>query len=60
MGKTYPQKPLCPTFSDSLDGRDPVEYYGPALPARRIGDLSTYPLREALAASSVAHLAISP
>ena len=31
------------TFSDSLDGRDPVEYYGPALPAQRIGDLSAYP-----------------
>jgi len=52
--------PLCPAFPDSLDGRDPVEYYGPALPARSIGDLSTYPFREALAASSVARLAISP
>ena len=36
--------PLCPTFSDALDGRYPVEYYGPALPAKRIGDLSAYPL----------------
>jgi hypothetical protein len=52
--------PLCPAFPDSLDGRYPVEYYGPALPARSIGDLSTYPFREALAASSVARIAISP
>ena len=51
---------LCPSFSDALDGRDSIEYYGSAAPAKGIGDLSTYPVWEAAAGSGVARTVISP
>jgi len=51
--------PLCLAFSDSLDGRYSVEYYGSAVPPTA---LASYPpiLAEAVAGSGVARLVISP